>query len=68
VILGGIDVDVLARKEVPEAIEYVRSVMVECLPGGSWALGSGNSIPNYVKVENYLAMLNEGARMGRYVA
>lgn len=68
VILGGIDVDVLARKEVSETVEYVRSVMVECLPGGSWALGSGNSIPNYVKVENYLAMLDEGARMGRYVA
>lgn len=65
-LLGGVDVDVLARKDVPAVVRYVRSVMVDCLPGGCWALGSGNSIPNYVKVDNYLAMLKEGARRGKY--
>jgi uroporphyrinogen decarboxylase len=65
-ILGGIDVDVLSRKDVPAVVRKVRSVMGECLPGGCWALGSGNSIPNYVKVDNYLAMLREGRKMGRY--
>jgi uroporphyrinogen decarboxylase len=67
VILGGIDVDVLARREVPQVVDYVRSVMGECLPGGSWVLGSGNSIPNYVKVDNYLAMLKAGERWGRFI-
>ena len=65
-ILGGVDVDVLSRRDVPFVTDYVRSVMDDCLPGGNWALGSGNSIPNYVKVDNYLAMLEEGRRMGTY--
>jgi uroporphyrinogen decarboxylase len=65
-ILGGVDVDVLSRRDVPYVLDYVRSVMDECLPGGNWALGSGNSIPNYVKVDNYLAMLEEGRKRGVY--
>ncbi len=65
-LLGGVDVDVLARRDVPTTVSYVREVMNGCLTGGCWALGSGNSIPNYVKVENYLAMLGEGRRTGRY--
>jgi len=31
-------------------------------------LGSGNSVANYVKVENFLAMLEEGWEVGRYAS
>jgi len=65
-LLGGVDVDVLTRKSPSEVARYVRTVLEDCLPGGGWALGSGNSIPNYVRVENYLAMLREGEKVGRY--
>ncbi len=65
-ILGGVDVDVLARRDVDRVRRYVQGVMSECLPGAGWALGSGNSIPNYVKVENYLAMLDQGRGSGNY--
>jgi len=34
--------------------------------GGGWALGSGNSIANYIPVENFLAMLDEGRKAGVY--
>jgi len=34
------------------------------MPGGGYALGSGNSITNYIPVENYLIMLDEGAKWG----
>lgn len=56
-IMGGVDVDFLARK-TPEEI-YKRSLrLLEKTSGtGSFALGSGNSIPDYVPVENYLAMI-----------
>ena len=56
-IMGGIDVDFLARKK-PEEI-YKRSLrLLEKTSGsGSFALGSGNSIPDFVPVENYLAMI-----------
>jgi uroporphyrinogen decarboxylase len=36
------------------------------MPGGGYALGSGNSIANYIPAENYIAMLEEGWRAGRY--
>jgi uroporphyrinogen decarboxylase len=56
-ILGGIDVDFLAQK-TPEEI-YQRSLrLLEKTSGtGSFALGSGNSIPDYVPTENHLAMI-----------
>jgi hypothetical protein len=36
------------------------------MPGGGYALGSGNSITNYMKIENYKAMLNIRIKHGRY--
>jgi uroporphyrinogen decarboxylase len=65
-ILGGIDVDVLARGTEAEVREYTARVIRECGPGGGYALGSGNSWSGYVKLENYLTMLDEGRRIGRY--
>ena len=61
-VVGGVDVDALARMETPELRKYVRRILDECVPGGGYVLGSGNSVANYVRVENYLAMLEEGWR------
>ena len=65
-ILGGVDVDVLARASIAETRTYTRQIMQDCMAGGGWALGSGNSVANYLKPENYLAMLEEGWRLGKY--
>lgn len=56
-ILGGIDVDFMARS-TPEAI-YQRAVKLieQTQSRGGYALGSGNSIPPFIPTENYLAML-----------
>ena len=35
-------------------------------PGGGWALGTGNSVANYIPVRNYLAMLDEGRKCAIY--
>ncbi len=59
-VLGGVDLDKLCRLGEPELRAYVRGVLEECLPRGRYALGSGNSIANYVPVKNYLIMLDEG--------
>lgn len=64
--LGGIDVDVLARGTEQEVRAYTRRRIEECAPGGGWTLGSGNSVANYIPVENFLAMLDEGRRWGVY--
>lgn len=61
-VVGGIDIDLLARADVDTVRAYVRKVLEECVPGGGYALGTGNSVTNYIKVENYLAMLEEGWR------
>ncbi|MFO7955645.1 MAG: uroporphyrinogen decarboxylase family protein [Candidatus Brocadiia bacterium] len=55
-VLGGIDVDFLCRAE-PDEIRARSRAMLERADGrGGYALGSGNSIPDYVPDENYLAM------------
>jgi uroporphyrinogen decarboxylase len=64
-LLGGIDVDLLCVKS-PEEIRqevYEKGRQYRSLARG-YALGSGNSIPEYVPVEGYLAMI-EAAQMIR---
>jgi uroporphyrinogen decarboxylase len=63
-LLGGVDVDFLCRSRPDEIIETV----VE--NGARWrqksrgfALGSGNSIPEYIPTENYLALLEAALRL-----
>ena len=64
-VLGGIDLDFLCRHSEAEIRTYVRNVLDECAPGGGYALGTGNSVANFVPTENYLVMLDEGWRWGR---
>ena len=59
-ILGGIDVDFLCRATPEEIRKRTRETLDACLPGGGYALGSGNSVANYIPPRNYLAMLDEG--------
>ena len=64
-ILGGVDMDVLCRTSENELRAYARNVLDCCMPGGGYALGSGNTITNYVPLKNYLIMLEEGHNYGR---
>ena len=63
-VLGGIDLDRLIRSNEVELRSYVRSILEKCQNNGGYALGSGNSIANYVPVNNYLIMLDEGFAYG----
>lgn|GEM_PF-78724 len=58
-VLGGMDIDLLAAGSVQDVRKHVRFLMETCGARGRFALGSGSSIPNYVPVANYLAMLDE---------
>jgi len=64
--MGGIDVDILCRGSEEQVREYTRRVIEECKPGGGWALGTGNSVTNYIPIANYYAMLDEGRQHGVY--
>jgi len=62
-ILGGIDVDFLARR-TPEEVEARARKMLEKAQGkGGYALGSGNSIPPYVPYENFEALLRAAGKL-----
>jgi uroporphyrinogen decarboxylase len=63
--LGGIDVDFLCRSGEAEIRARVRHTLDECFEGGGYCLGTGNSVANYIPVDNYLAMLDEGRNYGR---
>lgn len=57
-VMGGIDVDFICRKD-PEKV-YTRSaeMIARSAKKGAFALGSGNSIPDYVPDQGYFAMVN----------
>jgi uroporphyrinogen decarboxylase len=61
-ILGGVDVDMLTRATPADLRRYVRGIINECAPRGRYAVGSGNSIPSYIPLENYLTMVDEAKR------
>jgi len=59
-ILGGVDINVLATYQEDKLRRYIRSILTICMSKGRFALGSGNSIANYIPIKNYLIMLEEG--------
>ena len=61
-LLGGIDVDFLCRADCDQIRRRVRQVLEQCMPGGGYCLGTGNSVPDYMPLENYLTMLDEGRK------
>jgi uroporphyrinogen decarboxylase len=58
-IIGGVDVDKLARYDEERLRHYIREILEVCTKGGRYVFGSGNSITNYIPVKNYLTMLEE---------
>ena len=60
--LGGLDVDVICRNSRDDIRAYARRHIEECFTNsdGYWALGTGNSLTDYMPVENYIAVLEEG--------
>jgi uroporphyrinogen decarboxylase len=61
-LLGGLDVDFLCRADASQVRQRVRETLAVCQPGGGYALGTGNSVANYIPLDNYLAMVDEGRR------
>lgn len=64
-LIGNIDVDLLARGSREEVIKNVLFNIENIGMNGGYCVGSGNSIPEYIRLENYLAMI-ETAKWFRY--
>ena len=59
--LGGLDVDVICRGTKEEIRQYTIKHIEQCFNGdGYWALGTGNSLTDYMPVDNYITVLETG--------
>ena len=57
-IMGGMDVDFIIRSSPEDIKKRARAMFERASEKGSYALGSGNSIADYVPLENYIAMID----------
>ena len=65
-LCGGIDVDQLCRATPDEIRKLTRNFINIAKGKGGWCAGSSNSIPEYVKPENYLAMVETVLKEGKW--
>jgi uroporphyrinogen decarboxylase len=63
-LIGGMDIDFLCRSSEKAIRARVREVLDRCLPGGGYCLGTGNSVTNYIPLDHFLAMMEEGRNYG----
>ncbi len=59
-IIGGIDVDFICRSTPEEVYKRSKGMLERTGLDGGFALGTGNSVPEYVPPENYFAMMKAG--------
>ncbi len=57
-ILGGIDLDFVCVSTPQQIRQRCEQMLQKTAQSGSYALGTGNSVPEYVPEENYLAMID----------
>jgi uroporphyrinogen decarboxylase len=62
-VLGGMDLNILSGGTPDDVRKHTRFLIETCGPRGRYAIGSGNSVPSYVPVENYLAMIDQALDM-----
>jgi uroporphyrinogen decarboxylase len=66
-LMGNIDLGyTLTLGNPDEVVAEVKERIRELAPGGGYCLGASNSVPEYVRFENYMAMRETALRHGRY--
>jgi uroporphyrinogen decarboxylase len=65
-LMGNVDVDLLSRGTPEEIDALTKKCLDELKGGGGYLLASSNSICDYVKPENYMAMINANSKYGGY--
>jgi uroporphyrinogen decarboxylase len=61
-VLGGLDMDFMCTADETDIRKRTNDTLQACMPGGGYCLGTGNTVANYVPLDHYLAMLDEGRR------
>ena len=57
-ILGGLDVDFVIRSTPDAVYRRAKAMLERTAAGGGYALGTGNSVPEYVPNDHYFAMIS----------
>jgi uroporphyrinogen decarboxylase len=66
-VAGGVDLkETLCAGTPQDVAAEVQERAAALAPGGGWLLGSSNSIPDFVPLENYRALLAAGFKYGEY--
>jgi len=65
-LVGNVDVDLLTRGTPEEVEAEVIRLLKNVAPEGGYCVGSGNTVAEYVKYENYLAMIETAKKYGEY--
>lgn len=58
-LLGGFDVDRLCRSSEEEIRQHTNLLLDTCGAGGGYALGTGNSVAQFIPLSHYLTMLQQ---------
>jgi uroporphyrinogen decarboxylase len=64
-LIGGVDMDLVAQGPEAAIRKRTREVLDACAPKGHYVLGTGNSVANYLPLQNYQAMLDEGRKWNK---
>jgi uroporphyrinogen decarboxylase len=58
--LGGIDLDFIIRSTTDQLTARCRAILERTHTRGGYALGTGNSVPEYIPQDKYIALLRAG--------
>ncbi|MEX0775912.1 MAG: uroporphyrinogen decarboxylase family protein [Phycisphaeraceae bacterium] len=61
--LGGLDVDMICRGSEDQIRAYTRRKIEQCFADGYWAIGTGNSLTDYMPIQNYRIVLEEARQV-----
>ena len=64
-LIGGVDMHLLTSGDESQVRVRTRQILDVCGPGGHYVLGTGNSVANFIPLQNYLAMLDEGRKWNK---
>ncbi len=64
--LGGFDMDLISRSAPEEIRKHTRFLIDNCGKDGFYAVGTGNSVADYIPTENFLTMAEETFNYGEY--
>jgi len=65
-LVGNVSNELLRTGTVAEVERYVKDLLAKVAPGGGYCVGSGNSVPDWARFENYMAMRDTVLKNGKY--